>query len=296
MNAHLVCNTAFTILLLRPTPLRALAAGLIGSLALVLHNPVPHLLFAVPWICWLAVRDNRLRIVPALAAGYLPLSVALGIGWPQLISQLSDPGPASTIAAIGSASFVEVWLGRLMQTFRLPGLDLLEDRLMSLAKLWLWAAPGLLLLAVCGLRAVTADVRYRLIAWSAATTLLGFLFVPFDQGHGWGFRYFHSVWFALPVLASAQFLTHRAPGAESGPSARKARSLLPFAAACALLSLVVLTPFRIWQVERFVAGHLAQIPRLRQARQRWFWCNGARATTQWISCKMIRSCAGDRSS
>ena len=69
MNAHLVCNTAFTILLLRPTPLRALAAGLIGSLALVLHNPVPHLLFAVPWICWLAVRDSRLRVVPSSGRG-----------------------------------------------------------------------------------------------------------------------------------------------------------------------------------------------------------------------------------
>ena len=30
-----------------------------------------------------------------------------------------------------------------------------------------------------------------------------FLFVWADQGHGWGFRYFHSAWLALPLLATA---------------------------------------------------------------------------------------------
>ena len=44
---------------------------------------------------------------------------------------------------------------------------------------------------------------------------------------------------------------------DAGPPRKQ---LLPFVAACAILSLTVLTGLRTFQVERFVAGHLAQIP------------------------------------
>jgi hypothetical protein len=50
MTAHLLCNGLFVLMLLRPTVPRAVAAGLIGGLALNLHNPVPHMLFAAPWL------------------------------------------------------------------------------------------------------------------------------------------------------------------------------------------------------------------------------------------------------
>ncbi len=46
MQAHLTANLLFAWLLLKPTNRSALAAGVVGSLALVLHNPVPHMLFA----------------------------------------------------------------------------------------------------------------------------------------------------------------------------------------------------------------------------------------------------------
>src|SRR5580704_10790087 len=50
MQAHLTANLLSVALLIRPSTKRALAAGLVGSLALILHNPLPHALFAVPWI------------------------------------------------------------------------------------------------------------------------------------------------------------------------------------------------------------------------------------------------------
>ena len=58
MPAHLLANALFMLLLLNPSPARALGAGLVGSIALVLHNPVPHLLFALPWIAWLAFNNQ----------------------------------------------------------------------------------------------------------------------------------------------------------------------------------------------------------------------------------------------
>ena len=72
---------------------------------------------------------------------------------------------------------------------------------MATAKLWLWAVPGLLILALVGLARARSDIRIRLMAWSAALTFFAYLFLPADQGHGWGYRYFHSVWFVLPLLA-----------------------------------------------------------------------------------------------
>ena len=54
MQAHLAANLLFASLLFKVTPKRAFAAGLVGSLALLLHNPMPHALFAAPWLVALA--------------------------------------------------------------------------------------------------------------------------------------------------------------------------------------------------------------------------------------------------
>jgi hypothetical protein len=81
MPAHLLANSLYALLLIRPQPRRALAAGLVGSLALCLHNPVPHMLFAVPWLIWIATRRGAIRLLALLGLGYLPLCLILGGGW-----------------------------------------------------------------------------------------------------------------------------------------------------------------------------------------------------------------------
>ena len=89
MSAHALLNGVFAYLLLRPTASRCAWAGAAGSVALVLHNPLPHVLFAVPWIVWLALRNDRVRNVAALVAGYLPVAVILGLG--RTLSSTSPP-------------------------------------------------------------------------------------------------------------------------------------------------------------------------------------------------------------
>ncbi|HET9766911.1 MAG TPA: hypothetical protein VFS60_08685, partial [Thermoanaerobaculia bacterium] len=73
---------------------RLLAAGAVGSLALVLHNPVPHAVFAVPWLAALS-RRRGLRAAALLALGYLPLVLLLGVGWLPLRGPLSSGAAAS---------------------------------------------------------------------------------------------------------------------------------------------------------------------------------------------------------
>jgi hypothetical protein len=123
-------------------------------------------------------------------------------------------------------------------------------RAAGLAKLWVWAVPCLLLFAVLGFVRWHRDWRVRLLAWSAVTTFLGYCFVVFDQGHGWGNRYFHSAWGVLPILAAGAFA--------GGAGARE--KLTAFAGAAAVLSLLLLVPYQLYQIDHFIGRHLAQLP------------------------------------
>lgn len=234
MPAHLLANALYTLLLIRPTPLRAAIAGLVGSVALTLHNPVPHLLYSLPWIFWLASTRARWRMLAALAAGYLPLCLLLGWGWAALVQEVADETIGARLAGI---------LGWTSSTgFATHGLDLV--------KLWLWAVPGMLVAAVWAARDLWRDEQraWRILSASALATYFGYFLVAFDQGHGWGFRYFHGAWLALPLLAA---------GACRDDSRK---TLAAYLAACALLSLFLLTPVRALQVRHFTDNHLDQAP------------------------------------
>ena len=77
MSAHLLANAVFALLLMEPTPRRAFLAGIVGSVALTLHNPVPHMLFAAPWIIWLlAKRRPATRRTPAVCRLFAALRAA----------------------------------------------------------------------------------------------------------------------------------------------------------------------------------------------------------------------------
>jgi hypothetical protein len=268
MTAHLVFNIGFVLLLLRPTVWRAVAAGLVGSFALVLHNPVPHILVAGPWLLWLCTRRDRWTVVPGIVVGYAPLCFLLGFGWSQFLAELVV-GAAPAVETVGSHGWLSTAKDRLtaVNVFRMPSLDILEDRLMAVAKIWLWAVPGLMLVSLIGARRSSADIRSRLLTWSTVATLIGFLFVPVDQGHGWGFRYFHAVWFSLPILAVLAIwpTCSETVSRSRSQSPVAANKLAGVIAASAVLSLTLMTAMRVLQVESFVAVHLAQLPAVTEA-------------------------------
>jgi hypothetical protein len=255
MSAHLLANSLFALLLLKPTPRRLFVAGIVGSIALTLHNPVPHALFALPWFVWLALQEKPFVRLAALGAGYLPFSILIGIGWFVHSGQLASDGGAVT-DGVGS-------LHGVASAFAWPTINLLYARLVGVAKLMLWAAPCLFVLACAGGWRARQDARFLVLAAGALLTFLGYLFVWVDQGHGWGFRYFHSAWLVLPLFATA-FLF--APSAaqqaiplfdESPPATADLRT---FVVSCALLSLVACVGLRALQIDEFVTSHESQLP------------------------------------
>jgi hypothetical protein len=263
MPSHLLANSLYALLLVRPTLGRVFAAGIVGSVALSLHNPVPHMLFAVPWLIWIATRQGGIRLLIALGAGYLPLCALLGIGWFEFSTHLKASGPQVANAGADSAQRLQ----EALSVFQAPNATVFFSRSVALAKVWVWAVPGLLILACYGAVRERRNVTCLLLAASALTTLIGYLFFPQDQGHGWGYRYFHSAWVALPLLATAALYrpadksdtqTDAAAPAQSGVFGDQATK--SYVATCVLLTLVIGVGFRAWQMQGFMASDLKQLP------------------------------------
>lgn len=257
MPAHLLFNLAFAWLLLAPTPMRLFLAGLAGGFALVLHNPFPHAAFALPWIVWLAARRGQfLRNMGLLLAGYLPVVLLLGAGWwawrQQVLAGTAQSAAVVQAAALAAPDFLER-VQNLLRIFidflRWPDGWIVYARLGGLVKLWLWASPMLLLLALWGGRCEKTP-GIRLLGASALLTFFAYFLVQFDQGHGWGYRYFHSAWGVLPVLAALGVIKLSA----EGPRVFRQVAMM------ALLSLVAFDAQRFVQMGGFMQAHLAQFP------------------------------------
>jgi len=270
MPAHLLANSLYALLLIRPTPSTAFAAGIVGSIALTLHNPVPHMLFAAPWLVWIATRPGGIRLLAPLCAGYLPLVCLLGVGWFEFSIHLRTEGQQLLTAPVDLVDRLKDMLG----LFHRPNRTVLLFRSIAFAKLWVWAVPGLLILACYGAFRSRGNLTCRLFAASALTTLVGYCFFPQDQAHGWGYRYFHSAWMALPLLATAAI--YRPAGFRDRPAdaTREPAGIFDdqatrsYLTVCILLTLVFGVGFRAWQMQAFLADDLNQLPHYRGAERR----------------------------
>ncbi len=259
MTAQLLLNLLFAwLLLLDRTRARLVGAGVVGSLALTLSNPVPHMLFALPWVVWIGRQPGGRRQLIALGAGYAPFALVLGLGWWLFMRHLQGTTGVLPYAADGDpvhrlANLLWYLLLEFRVVFTFPGAETLAMRIGEQVRLWSWAVPGLPLLALAGWWVLGRRVAgLRLFAFSLVATLLGYLFVSFDQGYGWGARYVHTAWSALPILASAAMVS-----ISQGDGARQ---LGNYVARLALYSLVFATALRLFQIHLFMADQLALRP------------------------------------
>ena len=193
MTGLLTLNLLYLWLLFRPGYRSAFLAGVVGSLALVMHNPVPHTLVAVPCVIWLLFQSAQRARLPALIAGYVPLSALLCLGWPLLMNAIGMQPPG---VSPDDADFVSLWAARIQSIFALPSLGVLWLRSYAAWKALIWTGPILLLIALL-LRSRSPILKLLLAAF--VLTFAFYFFFPADQGHGWGYRYIHPVWGLVPV-------------------------------------------------------------------------------------------------
>lgn len=257
MTAHLLLNLLFVWLLLERTTVRLVLAGVVGSFALILHNPLPHALFALPWIVWLALQPAQYRNLLALAAGYAPLALAVGLGWALLLSDIQGNAhyglfPFDDNKLHRVANFFWDWHIKMRSSLVGPRDNVFWTRIAELVRLWNWALPGLPLLAAAGWWLARRDPRILLLGFSMISTIAGYLFIGFNQGHGWGARYLHPAWGVLPVLGAAALVLAR--------KSNTCKRVGGYVATLAILSLGFATALRAVQIHEYLDAHLANRP------------------------------------
>lgn len=287
MPAHLLFNTLFVWLLLEATPVRYFLAGLAGAMACSLHNPFPHLAFALPWFFW-ALSKGRLQLLLVLALGYVLIGAPLLLGWsifkaPFIAATLAVdkitglPAAMHAIASPPPASLLDNLIQIMSGLFTYPSDYLLLARSGALVKLWAWSCPLLIPLAVYGFFSSRLSVL-RYLAASAIITLLIYYFIRFDQGMGWGYRYFHSAYIALPMLATAALLRLE----QSGPKHAQWRNLAP---ALVLSSGLILTPVLAYAMQQRIVSALSERPP--QLTGRGLYILNGKGECQGLRCDLL---------
>ncbi len=256
MTAHLFLNLAYVWLLIDRGRRGLLLAGLTGSLALLLHNPVPHMLFALPWIVWLSRQAGGGRNLSVLALGYVP-ALVVGLAWAVFIRNMHGfiyfaPFPSDDDFLNQLGNFVWYWHFRSGMIFGGQSEYAIGGRIGELVRLWAWAAPGLPVLAAAGWWIGRRNTHLNLLALSLLVSILSYFLVQFDQGYGWGARYIHPAWGALPILGAAAIVRLANIGGTE--------ALQGWIGATAALSLVFATALRWWQIDEYVREHLALRP------------------------------------
>lgn len=219
-QAHLAFNLVWLWLFLSPRISVFSLAPILGVLAMGLHRPHVHILFALPFIARLILNRDWPRV--AIAAVTYLAGGAFWLFWMANI-QIASTATAGNLG--------------------LPTLLSLTSRLMNLGQLVTWQnIATLIFAAVALLRWKHLPDGIRNLAFGAGITFLTYLFFGGSGGHGWGARYLHSVIGNLALLGAA--------GLTLLPSSLWRQARVVFTTGT-LLALGMLA-FRLVQTEGFV--------------------------------------------
>jgi hypothetical protein len=238
MPAHLAFNLAWLWLFLRGGRLGHAGALVVGFLACGIHQVLFHPLFAAPFILQLWL-DRRW----ALAGLYSLAYAAMGVFWIEYWSiAMGLTGLAPGHA--GGGWFVQRAM-EVLSTVRISNFAPMAE---CLVRFVTWQNPLMAPLAVAAmLAAERAKGHLRALVLGVFLTLIAMLFLEPTQTHGWGYRYLHGLLGSIALLAAWSWgrmtdgLTPERQRAAAGG----------LVAACAV-SLLVLTPIRVWQTWSYV--------------------------------------------
>lgn len=227
MPAHLAFNLFWLWLYMRASRASWLLMPWWGALAMGLHQFVPHVLFAAPLLLRVVLQRRWLW------GAYFGI-VYLGsvAAWWLWRVRISDAGLTPAVSAF----------------FGLPGPLQLFRTFPQIALVFSWQSIGLGILFVVGLTvrmqtqhgSVLSDLKAGVLL-----TMVSYLFVMPDQGHGWGYRYLYPVLGNVVIIATlgAQWLDQELQDARA----------LRLAVSGAVLALCVQLPLRLYEIDAVIA-------------------------------------------
>jgi hypothetical protein len=259
MPAHLALNTIWLWLYSQPDKRRFYLAPFVGVLAVALHQPTVHALFAFPFLVRLLL-TRRWKATIFFAAVYLIGCAGWFYWW-----ILFRPGTSG---------------GQVASVFRLFSVRAPIIQSMNLGLLIGWSSLATPLLILLGLRrvfttrdqntAVAPRKHFSIGRWTfppnencllqdaALSCILTFAFYYFfylDQAHGWGYRYLYGALGCFTLVAVAGF--------ERLAILMGQRRALVFTASGIALSMFIQLPLRCFQAESFVRPYARALEALR---------------------------------
>jgi hypothetical protein len=252
MSAHLALNMVWLALFLRGGRTSHLAAVAVGFLACGLHQVVFHPLFVAPFLVQL-LGKGRWRLALFYGVAYAAIGVFWIAYW-RLALAWSNVAPDLATQA-GPSMFVE----RVLEILHWPTLDAADLIAKNLLRFVAWENPltlPLVAMAAAALRRGEGITR-PLLAGVLLTVAAAFLLMPY-QGHGWGYRYLHGLIGSLTLLAARGWIA----ATRDVPARRRAVAML---AVLTCFTVVILLPWRLYQVARFVWPYADAVEAIRSA-------------------------------
>ncbi|MCE0524232.1 MAG: hypothetical protein LV480_15115 [Methylacidiphilales bacterium] len=231
-TAHLFGTLLWVWLFIHPNRLLFLLTPILGALLIGLHQPHVHPLMAAPFVLRL-IYTRQWKTFSWFVLWYL-----IGAwGWYQVYVLLRPPVFASgndlnNLLPVSTFSLIPVLLSLIFATFH-------SVTLLAWATPMLFPFLGLLLFTW---KKQPVVVRDGFLA--VCLTFLFYLFFPHPQGHGWGFRYLHSVYGLLALASAGGALTLCRVGWNSLVS----KAIL----ASVAFSLLVQIPYRVYEIRAMV--------------------------------------------
>lgn len=233
MPGHLALNLCWLWLFLNRKLWADMAALLVGFVAVGLHQPIMHPMFAAP-ILFLLILERDWRRASLYFAGYAVIG-AFWLWWPGMIWSLVETG-----AAARPAEGVD-YLSRLLVTIE-KGDDLrFSNMAANLFRFLSWQHLLLLPLLFLGIgRVLRSRLAAALLVGLVLTILVMTVILPY-QGHGFGYRYLHGLIGNAILLAVFGWVA-------LGERCNRWRPLMTRAT---LAGLVVLLPMQLWMAYAF---------------------------------------------
>ncbi len=235
MPGHLALNLVWLRLFLQRRIWSDAMALVVAFVAVGLHQPIMHPLFAAP-VLSLLLLERSWRRAALYFAGYLAIGYFwyLWPTWMASIVQMAPPAGGS-----GTADYLNRLTAALAKDNDLRAADMASNLLRFVA----WGPVLLLPLAMVGLGAVRRDRLAAALAGSIALTIVVMTVILPYQGHGFGYRYLHGLIGNAILLALF--------GWKSMPA--DLPRWRPLLIRTTLAGVVVLLPVQMWMAHAFYA-------------------------------------------
>ena len=255
MPAHLAFNLAWLWLFLRGGKAGHAGAITVGFFATGIHQLAFHPLFVAPFILRLLFHRRW-----GLGALYIVAYAAICLFWLEWWPITTGLAGVSTDDT-GSTG-ADFFMDRINDVLAAMGYDNIGVMGQSLMRFVTWQNLLLAPLALLGaIMSIWNRGPVRALVLGVLLTVIVMGIVTPTQTHGWGYRYMHG------LLGSACLTAAWAWSKLTDPLAaeRRAAANGALVIACAV-SLLIMTPARIWQAWRFVAPYAAASAAIQSAR------------------------------